>query len=186
MLKQDKWYSNTTFTHFRNRFINDVFNCDYKQLLKICLDRAGSCVIETCIKSANRRQLNAFVEFVKGDDGLNLDELIKSKFGNYVVRTLVNKCSNEANNNNNNNDNNDNDNDDSLCYKEYLRMIINTIHLYICDLYTITFYYDYDNVQNGYNYNYNRRRSKYGHAQLLIEQCRKEKNKIDVEYYSRK
>jgi len=168
MLKQNKWYSSTnSFRNFRSRFINDLFiNCGKNRLLSICLNKAGSCVIETCLKVANKKQIKSFVQFIKTDHALILDKILTHKFGNYVIKTLINKLY-----------------DGGIKYNEYLRMTINTIHLKICDLYKMSFFY-YHDYNTYYDCNGNRyvQQSPYCYAKSLIQQCSNIKQEIDIQY----
>lgn len=168
MLRENKWYSTTNvFIQFRSRFINELFiTCSRDRLLSICLNKAGSCVVETCLKAANKKQINAFIQFIKEEHALILDQLLTHKFGNYVIKTLINKLY-----------------DGGVKYNEYLRMTINTIHLNICDLYSSSFYF-YHDQNNYFDGNGNRyvQRSPYYHSKTLLQQCRNIKQKIDTQY----
>ena len=68
-------------------------------------------------------------------------------------------------------------------YNEALRMTINTMHLNICNLYTMSFFYYHDH-NTYYDGNGNRyvQSSPYYLAKSLIQQCSNIKQEIDNRY----
>lgn len=76
---------------FRNRLIADVFQAECLRVLSV--QKEGSHVIESCIRVANWKQLNWMVDAVKRNGAKLLSTMLFHRFGNFVVRTLMENCS---------------------------------------------------------------------------------------------
>jgi len=92
IIKRGEWYSELEqIKKFRNRFINDVFT--ERRIEALSVEKAGSHVIESCIRVGSRKQLNQMINAMKRNKASLLKMLFWDQFGNYVIGTLLEKCS---------------------------------------------------------------------------------------------
>lgn len=94
IVEKGKWYSQKpAFKAFRNQLIDEVFVDD--KILSLSRNKHGSHMIETCLKSANKKQISAFIEAVCARKAFVLKEMLKHRFGNFVPKTLMAQCNKE-------------------------------------------------------------------------------------------
>jgi len=95
ILKPRAWYSEQPiFVRFRARFFEDVFTAS--NLLRLSRSKQGSHVIESCIRTATPKEVVSLAKCVCARGARLLREMIWDEFGNYVLRTLFNKCCDDS------------------------------------------------------------------------------------------
>ena len=94
IIKRGEWYSNLRRIElFRDRFISDVFTLRHLQTFSV--KKSGSHVIESCIRAASSEQIELLTHRVCSGRGHLLSKMVWDEFGNYVLRTLFNRCNDE-------------------------------------------------------------------------------------------
>ena len=63
-----------------------------EKLLEVSLDKHGSALIETCIESASKQQIETIAKTACFNQGLVLKQILGSSFGNYVAKKLLFIC----------------------------------------------------------------------------------------------
>lgn len=92
VIAQHKWYSNMPeFTRFRHKLIKEVFNADNILYLSKC--KHGSHMLETCLRSCAKSDIDVFIGAVCAKRAFVLKEMMKHQFANYVPKTLMGRCS---------------------------------------------------------------------------------------------
>jgi len=94
ILDRKAWYSQqSVFVEFRQQFLGTVFQ--RKNLLRLSHGKHGSHVLERCIISATPEQMECLVKRVcsRPRNQCLLRKLVLHEFGNYVLRTMFDRCS---------------------------------------------------------------------------------------------
>jgi hypothetical protein len=87
-----QWYSHLRgISKFRWRLITELFSEDY--LLLLSQNKFGSNVVETCIRASTQTQLATLVSLLTKNNAWNLKQMLMHRFGNYVIKTLLDKAS---------------------------------------------------------------------------------------------
>jgi len=93
ILKQNAWYSSQPrFVQFRAQFLRDVFT--RRNLLRLSRGKHGSHVLESCIRTADNEQIELLAKLCVSGRAILLKKMMWDQFGNYVLRTLFDRCSN--------------------------------------------------------------------------------------------
>jgi len=91
IIQRDAWYSEQPqMAKFRDRLIADMFTL--RQLQTLCVRKAGSHVIESCIRVATAGQRDVMIKAVQRNRAQLLGIMLVDQFGNYVLRTLLGHC----------------------------------------------------------------------------------------------
>jgi len=91
LLAVNEWYSaEPRFVKFRRRFLEDAFRRD--TLWQLSRGKHGSHVLESCIRGAAPGQLESVTQRICFGAGTLLRKMVFDKFGNYVLRTLFDRC----------------------------------------------------------------------------------------------
>jgi len=92
LVAKHKWYSSTPdFNRFRGQLIKSVFNADNILYLSKC--KHGSHMLETCLRSCSKADIDTFIGAVCAKRAFVLKEMMRHQFANYVPKTLMNRCS---------------------------------------------------------------------------------------------
>jgi len=79
------------FWNVQRRVISQMF--EEHNVLRLSKGKQGSHVIESCIRVASPRQIESLVRCVCANRGRLLKSMAVDGFGNYVLRTLFDRCS---------------------------------------------------------------------------------------------